>query len=283
MALFQLPCGINADLVRKKRCSPPAEGTKDIAQLINYFDILKYTFDANFDGGDLKIITGIKLKFTKRAYRLEGRNNSIAPQNNFDGAGIGKYLHLLDFTVFDDEPETANALKEFNAGKSIGIVETNNEWFKVLGRTGGLSSLSGNQEVISPDTGGGYRVSSQATAKSYADYLAVYTSSPRAYNYEASKALFESLIIPSYFDIANIIVGATTTIVLDDTVDKPFVQDAKVGTLVFFKDIVGTVGSDAVNGLNNKSIAISEIIDEKTFKIATNTTALVYTSGGDVR
>lgn len=283
MSLFSLPCGINADFVRKKRCSFPAEGTKDIALLINYFDILKYTYDTAFDGGDLKIISGIKLKFTKRAYRLEGRNNSIAPQNNFDGAGIGKYLHLLDFTVFDDEPETANALKEFNAGKSIGIVETNNEWFKVLGRNGGLTSLSANQEVVSPDTGGGYRVTSQATAKAYADYLAVYDTSPRAYDYEASKALFESLIIPSYFNIANIVVGATTTIVLDDATDKPFVQDAKVGTLVFFNGIVGTVGSDATNGLNGKNIAISEIIDEKTFKIATNTTGLAYTSGGQAR
>jgi len=51
------------------------------------------------------------------------------------------------------------------------------------------------------------------------------------------------------------------------------------GDVCVFAAIVGTMGTDAVNGLNGKTIVISNVTTN-TFCVNVNTTGLTYTSGG---
>jgi len=51
------------------------------------------------------------------------------------------------------------------------------------------------------------------------------------------------------------------------------------GDVVAIAAIVGTIGTDATNGLNSKSFVISNVTTN-TFAVEANTTGLAYTSGG---
>lgn len=51
------------------------------------------------------------------------------------------------------------------------------------------------------------------------------------------------------------------------------------GDVVALAAIVGTIGTDSVNGLNGKTLVISNVT-ANTFCVNVNTTGLVYTSGG---
>jgi len=277
-------CGVNGDIF-VSLCSAPSSGVQDNAVLINKSDIKGWTSTTGVVDGKVKIFASVQYKFARRGYLLTGRNNSNAPTNNFDGSGaIGSYTQGFDFTYFGDNPETVTILSEMNAGRTVAIFETNNERFKIAGRQSGLVVQTATQEVNSDETGGGYRIACLAKANTFMDYLGVYTgvSPNKVFDYDATLEAFDNLTKTQFFTITNITVGATTRITLDNT-EKPSVLGVEIGTKVRFKDIIGTVGTDATNGLNGKEFVISEIYEDNVFTITANTTALVYTSGGMVR
>lgn len=277
-------CGINGDLIRLNECESPSEGTADVALIGKLQDIIRFTKGSNIPAEiSSRVYNGAKLKFTKKFFQLEGRNDSIQGMNNFEGTGVlGKYSHDFNFQVYSDEPEMASRLQELNNGKAVAIYQTNNQKFKIAGKDSGLVTQTGNQDTSLADNGGTYAITMKAKAKSYTDYLAIYagTLPTSTYNYESTQQLFDTLKTPTKWAISAISVGTTTTITLSDTLDNPYVNEAEIGTLVRFEGIVGTVGTDGVNGLNNKSFAIATIIDNKTFTITAVTTGLVYGSGG---
>lgn len=280
-------CGLNDDLVRIDECVSPTEGTEDRGFIANFKDVVRWTKGNNAPSKVASIIfNGVKMKFTKRFFKIEGRNNSINGLNSFDGTGmLGKYTHGLNFTAYSDKPEIAAALRELNSGKAVAVIQTKNQEFKIAGRESGLITQEANQDISLADNGGTYNIVMQGVAGQYMEYLKVYTGTlPNvAEDFPLSASAFDSLQEKTAWAITGITVGATTRIVLDDTVDNPYVHEAEVGTLVSFADIVGTVGTDGTNGLNGKSFAIASIIDKKTFTITANTTGLVYTSGGTAK
>lgn len=277
-------CGINGDLIRQNSCESPIRGTADTALVGKFGDVVRWTKGTNIPSEFAStVFNGAKMKFTKRFYLVEGRNNSIQSMNDFDGTGVlGKYSHSFNFTVYEDKPAISARLRELNNGKAVAIYQTNNQNFKIAGKDSGLVSQTANQDTSSEDNGGTYTVSMLAPAKSYQDFLAVYTGTlPNVtYNFETTKQLFDGLAEATKWAITAVAVGSTTTITLDDAVDNPYVNEAEIGTLVRFEGIVGTVGTDGTNGLNGKTFAIASIIDKKTFTIAQSTTGLVYGSGG---
>jgi hypothetical protein len=279
-------CGIGGDLV-SEACSPPIEGTQDVVAVYAKSDIKGYTYKAGVipATSKMKIIEAVFLKFARRAYILTGRRNSNAPQSSFNGEGLGKHTHLFDYTVFATDPETVYQLQELCASKSVAIVPNNNGWYLVYGRENGLDILTGLQEVNNADTGGAFRITSSAQARSFADYFAKYTgvSAPYVYDKDLTQELFEDLFTPPFYDITSIVPGATTKVVLD-VADKPMIDKSIVGRTVYFENIVGTVGDDATDGLNGKSFVIQSILpDGVSFVITADTTGLTFTSGGKVR
>jgi hypothetical protein len=280
-------CGIDGDLIRLNGCVSPVAGTKDLAYIGDLNDIIgweKQTSPA-LSSDYSKVYKSPVMKFTKRFYKIEGKNNSIQAMNNMDGTGMfPKYSHGLNFSVLDISPKIVKQLQKLNNSKFVAVVDTKNGEYLVQGRNGGLVNQTNNADSSSQDTGGTFQIEALSTEeKEYADYLQVYTgTSPNFVKDDiASYDNFNALGESQPFDITAISVGTTTTITLDTAIN-PYVLEAEVGTLVTFAGIVGTVGTD-VDGLNGKTFAIASVVSNNVFTITHDTTGLVYTSGGTAK
>jgi hypothetical protein len=279
-----MACKYTGDLVRKNTCLSPQSGTNDIAFIASIKDIVKWTKGLNVPVEEAEqVFRRPIMKFTKKFYKIEGRNNSIQGMAEFDGTGsFGKYTHQLNFSVYEDSPIITARLRELNAEKIVSVIQTNNKQFKILGKDSGLIVQTNSQDTSSEDTGGTYTINALGKASAFPDHLAVYSAElPNSvYNFELSQTEFQLLKDATKWPISAIAVGLTTTITLNDTTNNPFVDEAEIGTLVYFEDIVGTVGTDLTRGLNGKSFPITSIINNKTFTISADTTGLLYSSGG---
>jgi hypothetical protein len=289
MPILNETCGLDGPL-DPSTCIKGAEGFEDTAVLYAKNDILGYNFTIPvIEGGEkigdgvVKNIIGIRTKFTKRGFALAGNNDDKEGGGNYQG---GIYTHALNFRVKNADHKYTQRIQEMNAGRIVAVVGTNNGNYRVLGRAAGLITQDGNNEIQNADTQGGYQINSLAKAKGYPDYLGIYTGTApnQTLDEEATLSAFNDLVKPQWFAISNIVAGATeTTITLSTLVSKPYVDEVRIGTKIDIRNVLGTIGTDTVNGLNNKTFVISAIVNETTFKITANTTALVYTSGGEAR
>lgn len=277
-------CGITGNL-GDATCATGAPGTLDELLLIDTKDVKTFLYDTTTfpsKKGELKIITGAEFYFGGQAYSSVGRNNSIAPKSTYNGEGVGAHTHTLDFTAFGSDYETIYQVNELARGSFVAIVQTNNGDTRLLGRTGKMRVTSTEQDFLSADTGGQTRIMATATAKAPADFFAVYDNG--TIDEQATQIAFDTLKQSPYYDIASIVIGTETRVVLNPA-DNPRVSKKLVGKRVFFDNtIVGTVGAvladnDDGNGFVIKSVGNDGI----SFTIDFDTTGLVYTSGGQVR
>jgi len=283
-------CGLDSDLTRENACESPVAGTKDLGGLINYNDVKGWKKQTTpllpTTGKFQKVFNMPDMKFTKRAYKIEGKNNSIQLNDNLNGTGMfNQFTHALNFQVLGDSAFLAKAIEELSAGKFVGVVATKNQNIKIIGKVGGLVVQTVVLDSSSQDNGGTYKIESLSTDEpGLCDFMETYTgTSPNfVIDQNLTNANFQSLFEAQPYPITGITIGTTTRIDLD-AATLPYVNEAKVGDLVTFNGIVGTVGTDAIDGLNGKTFAISAIIDSNTFEIAQDTTGLVYTSGGTAK
>lgn len=171
-------------------------GTQDKLVLISY-DLVKtgYTVDAN----NPKIITENFLKVGQKGYAFEGQNNSNIGRAKFSRSKyFPNYTHEVDFAAFDLSPESIKTLETLNLDRVVAVYEDNNKYFRIHGLNAGLRSVTNDSDTENSDTGGGHLIQlASAQERGYPSYLAVYTGTypNQVYDYAASKALFESLLV----------------------------------------------------------------------------------------
>ena len=170
-------------------------GTKDRLILIRYEEIVSTTPDA----ANKKIISSITRKSTSKAYAFDGQNNSNIARAKFSRSKYyPAYAHEVDFVAFDLSPDALLTLESLNLDRVVAVYEDNNKFFRICGLNAGLRTSANDSDTENADTGGGHVIQlSSAQEKGYPEYLAVYTGTApnQVYDYAASKALFEGLLL----------------------------------------------------------------------------------------
>ncbi|MGL4781743.1 MAG: hypothetical protein ACRCXN_13070 [Bacteroidales bacterium] len=259
-------------------------GIEDVAILFSRAHVTGYTYATpTVEGGAVigqisKVITAVQFGFTKSGSILVGTNNDK------EGGGMyenNAHKHVLNFKAKNPGAVVTDRIAKMckTPGGVVAVVKTKagSENYRILGRVGGLMVATATNEFHNQDTLGGFQVNGEAAATAFPDYLGVWSGTvpDQTWDETLSAELFNSLLRKQWFDIANIVAGTVTTIQMDTTT----VGNAEVGEKVEFRNIVGTI-STALNGL---SFAISKIVNETTFEIALDTSALAYSSGGEAR
>lgn len=180
-------------------CLPLIGGVNDKLILINYDDLLSVTVDSDFTASN--VFSSMTLKSGKQGYLFEGKGNrSIAFRQNpiVDTYGsVSGWTHEIDFVGFADSPEANDVLERLAQSKTIAVLESNKK-FWVLGYDSGFFASSIATDSANADTKGGGAVTLIAKSEPRLKYeLGVYTGTvpDLVYDYTASKALFEGLLV----------------------------------------------------------------------------------------
>ena len=185
-------CGeISASIL--KSCTTPIQGgTRDRAVIMNFDDILSYSYAA-----DGETITDIVLASGAVAYQIDGKNNSIAPKASLIKVGFNK---MFDHTVmakgFDISPAIKSQLNSMKDGRFVIITEnyfkgtSGNSAFEVYGATSGLELTVIERDPNNADTQGAFDFT----------FFTDVNKEPRLPNalfitsYAASKAIVDALL-----------------------------------------------------------------------------------------
>lgn len=140
-------------------CDNPVQGgTREKAYIVNYTDWESVVF-----GADDYTVEAIVLAVTKKAFVIEGKNNSIAPKATMVEQGFNNMFdHEIIMKGFDIKPAVKNELNSMKDGRFVIIIENyfrgvNGEVaFEIYGRTTGLEMTALERDPNNADTQGAF-------------------------------------------------------------------------------------------------------------------------------
>lgn len=186
-------------------CKPLQGGVNDKLILVNYEDIIAYTYSTLMPVGDIasqKYITAISRTTGTQGYLFEGlAGSSIIVRKNMErGTYFPNYTTEIEFVAFRDSGTTENTLEHLNKSKLVAFYESNGE-YHAIGVFGGMFVVSNNGDTSDGDTKGGHRIILRANNEGeYGKRLGIFTPdlpNPPLYDSVATKALFDSLLTPA--------------------------------------------------------------------------------------
>lgn len=141
---------------------PLMGGTTEDLVLFNYEDLGSVTRNAT----NKQIIEAITLNTTTdKAYKFEGKNESVEPQVNLVKQRYSdSYDHEVMFIIFLNTPLAKIQIEKMVHGKLIGIVENKhkntdgNSTYEIYGLGVGLYVMELSRIVVDPDTQGAYKL-----------------------------------------------------------------------------------------------------------------------------
>lgn len=172
----------------------PISGTRDQLILLNYDEVIELVRDATNN----KEVTSILRKAASKGVLVSGYDNSsILRESLTSQSRLGAlFTHEVEFLAMDVSSETYQEIENMANGRVLAVQGTNNNTFKILGATSGLTVSAVAADSSSEDTGGAYTVTLQSTKeKGIADLLYIRTTPGGLYSYADSKAAFEALLV----------------------------------------------------------------------------------------
>lgn len=178
----------------EKGCKPLVAGTKDLMILIPLESIAGVAYHAT----KKKVITDLTLLPGKKGFAFAGYNNSTAFREDIvPGKYSLYYKHELDLVAFDASPEAQEIMEAVNSGRYVAVVETNNQYFKVLGLNAGMAATKNATDSGDKDTGGANLPTLVSDSEiGYGAFLQKFTTGATpVYDYTATKAAFMQLLV----------------------------------------------------------------------------------------
>jgi hypothetical protein len=161
MPLNQTTCGVVSAHIVIDCDKLPQAGVDKRIFLINYDDWKKAAI--TYDSGNAKIITGITLPATKKAYGYVGTHKSNGNKATFarqtHNAG---WTHEVPFMIFKNNAATKLEIDKLPFGRYVVIVENDDKGtagdmaFEVLGAIHGLELGQCDRDGQSTDNGGSW-------------------------------------------------------------------------------------------------------------------------------
>lgn len=177
-------------------CDNPLQaGTEDEMLVINRNDWLDAAFTV--DPLNNQIITGIVLPSGARAFRYQGKNNSIAPKMELIKTQFSEnYNHENNFKVFKVDAETKQELERLDKGEYVTIIhnkykgDNGQSAFEIYGGDAGVITSQNIREGNNVELGGAFDIILKSNENSLEPHM------PKTFfktDFATTKALFDAL------------------------------------------------------------------------------------------
>lgn len=185
-------CGkINANI--KKDCEVPLQmGTRDLAKIINFSDIVSIVYDST----NKAQVKDIVLASGKTAFEIDGFKNSIRPLTGLeDGTYFKRHNHSVEILGFDISIDTKEQLNAGIEGRYVVITENyfqgtaGESAFEIYGLTAGLEITALDRNPNDAETQGAFHIM-------FSTPLNKEPKLPNAFfdtDYATTKAIFDAL------------------------------------------------------------------------------------------
>lgn len=179
-------------------CNNPLQaGTEDEMLVINRNDWLDAVFTV--DPQNDQIVSNIILPSGARAYRYQGKNNSIAPKMELVKSQFSEnYNHEINFKVFKVDAATKDELEKLDKGEYVVLIHNKYKGasgasaFEIYGGDAGVITSQNIREGNNVELGGAFDIILKSNENSLEPHM------PKTFfdtNFNTTKTKFDALAV----------------------------------------------------------------------------------------